>query len=202
MDTPRQARPGRPRSEQARRAVLSATLELAGELGPRGLSMDAIARRAGVSKETLYRWWPSKTEVVLEALATRGEETIPIPDTGSLRSDLRVFLRSTVDSAQPTTVLLLRALGAEAATDSGMAQLIRERFIESRRSALGQVLTRAVRRGEITRAQSAMMVDLVYGSLWYRLIFELAPVDRKWADGVANTLTREAATRSREAASR
>jgi AcrR family transcriptional regulator len=181
--------PGRPRSEEARRAILAATLELAAEHGPRGIRMEAIAKKAGVSKETLYRWWRSKAEVVLEALADRGDETIPVPDTGSLPKDLRMFLRATVASADPTVARLLRALAAEAASDPAMAQLIRERFVDRRRAALGTILDRAARRGEIGRADAALALDLVYGSLWYRLIFGIAPLDNAWADRSAKAIT-------------
>jgi AcrR family transcriptional regulator len=181
-------RPGRPRSEVARRAVLSATLELAAEHGPKGLRMEAIARKAGVSKETLYRWWRSKAEVVLEALAERGDETIPVPDTGTLAKDLRIFLRATVASGDATTRRLLRALAAEAASDPGMAELIRERFLDRRRVALGTILGRGVSRGEISRANAALALDLVYGSLWYRVIFGIAPLDNAWADRVAGSI--------------
>jgi AcrR family transcriptional regulator len=180
--------PGRPRSEKARRAILDATLALAAEEGPRGLHMEAIAKRAGVSKETLYRWWRSKTEVVLEALADRGQRTIPLPDTGSLPGDLRAFLHATVASADDTTVRLLRALAAEAAADQRVAELVRDQFLATRRSALGELLQRAVARGEVTDEYAAIAVDLVYGSLWYRLIFEVAPLDLAWADAVADAI--------------
>src|SRR5919198_2148512 len=96
-------RPGRPRSEEARRAILAAALELAAEEGPQGLRMDAIAKRAGVSKETLYRWWRSKAEVLLEALAERGEREIPIPHSGELAADLRRFMRATARALDPPT---------------------------------------------------------------------------------------------------
>lgn len=185
METTPPRPPGRPRSETARRAVLSATLSLAGEEGAAGLHMEAIAKRAGVSKETLYRWWRSKTEVVLEALAERSQRAIPLPDTGSLGGDLRAFLRATVDAADPTTVRLLRALAAEAAADQHVAQVIRDRFLVTRRAALGELLERAVDRGEVTREYALMAIDLVYGSLWYRLIFDIGPLDHGWADAVA-----------------
>jgi AcrR family transcriptional regulator len=183
--TERSRPPGRPRSETSRRAVLAATFELAAEEGPRGLSMDAIAKRAGVSKETLYRWWRSKTEVVLETLADRSVRTIPLPDTGSLGEDLRAFLRATVASADPTTQQLLRVLAAEAAEDPALARLVRDRFLVIRRTALGELLQRAVARGEVTSDYAALATDLIYGSLWYRLIFEVGPLDRRWAGGVA-----------------
>src|SRR5437763_12047337 len=152
MTTTDPARRGRPRSEEAHAAILAATLELAAEEDPRRLSMDAIARRAGVSKETLYRWWRSKTEVVLEALAERGEQTIPLTDTGSLAGDLRHFLRATAAAVDPTTLRLLRTLAAEAAADRTFAHLVRDRFVSRRRAAGRQLLERARARGEVSRA--------------------------------------------------
>src|SRR5438067_961116 len=168
-------RAGRPRSERVRRAVLAATLELAAELGPRGVSMDAIARRAGVSKETLYRWWRSKAGVVLEALADWGDRTIPLTDTGSLEADVRAFLRATVATVDPTVERLLRAVAAEAAADTAFAAEVRERFLSRRRGPLRELLERAGARGEPLPVEVAL--DLVYGSLWYRVIFGIGPLD-------------------------
>jgi len=185
MTYPPARRPGRPRSERARQAILAAALELAAEEGPAALNMEAIARRAGVSKETLYRWWHSKSEVVLDALAHRGEQTIPVPCTGTLHDDLRAFLRATVDSAEPGTVRLLYHLAAAAATDETVAGQIRDRFLATRRAALGQILGQAVTRGEIASGYATLALDLIYGSMWYRLIFRTGPLDYTWADEVA-----------------
>jgi AcrR family transcriptional regulator len=182
--------PGRPRSEEARRAVLSAAFEMAAAHGPAGLRMDAIAKRAGVSKETLYRWWRSKADVLLEALAERGERTIPVPDSWSLAEDMRTFMRATAASADAPTQRILRALAAEAASDPEQATLVRDRFIARRRAALGELLDRAVQRGELDRTQADTALDLVFGSLWYRLIFGIGPLDRHWADGVADAIGR------------
>jgi AcrR family transcriptional regulator len=178
-------RPGRPRSERARQAILAATLALAAEEGPAGLHMEAIAKRAKVSKETLYRWWHSKTELLLDALAERGQRTIPLPDTGTLRDDLRAFLRATVDSADATTVRLLHHLAAAAASDEGVAHQVRDRFLTTRRADLGRILQRAVARDEITSGYADLALDLIYGSMWYRLIFRVGPLDYTWADQVA-----------------
>lgn len=165
--------------------MLAAALDIAAEEGPAGLRMEAIAQRARVSKETLYRWWPSKTEVVLDALAERGQQTIPLPDTGTLREDLRTFLRATVDSADPVTVRLLYHLAAAAAADETVAVQIRDRFLSTRRTALARLLDRAAGRGEITPGYAALALDLVYGTLWYRLIFRTGPLDYSWADDLA-----------------
>jgi AcrR family transcriptional regulator len=164
--------------------VLRAAWDIASEVGAGGLHMEAIARRAGVSKETLYRWWPTKTEVVLDALAARGTRTIPLPDTGSLREDLQQFLHSTVDSADGTTTHLLHALAAASASDRGTAILVRDRFVETGRSALRALLRRGVARGEITSRRAELAVDFVFASFWYRLIFEIGALDYEWAESI------------------
>ncbi len=178
-------RPGRPRSERARQAVLDAALAVAAEEGPAGLTMEAIARRAGVSKETLYRWWHSKTEVILDAMAARGQRTIPLPDTGSLHGDLREFLRATVDSADPATVRLLFSVAAAAVADPAAAEQVRDRFLATRRGDLRQLLQRSVDRSELSPDRADLALDLVYGSMWYRLIFRTGPLDYTWAEAVA-----------------
>jgi len=150
--------------------------------------MEAIAKRAAVSKETLYRWWHSKTEVVLEALSERSLATIPLPDSGSLRGDLSAFLHATVEAGDDTTRRLLRTLAAEAASDPGFADLVTRQFLATRRASLGALLQRGVERGELTSRQAAIAIDLIYGSLWYRLIFQIAPLDSNWAQDVTDAL--------------
>jgi AcrR family transcriptional regulator len=179
---------GRPRSERARQAILAAGLELVAEEGADRVTMDAIARRAGVSKETLYRWWKSKGDVLLEALAELGEHAIPIPDTDALSADLHAFLRATADALDPPTRRVLRALAAEAASDAHFAEKMRDRFLARRRTALATVLERGVERGELTAEHAALALDFVYGTLWYRLIFATAPLDHDWADAVAHAI--------------
>jgi AcrR family transcriptional regulator len=194
MDSTEQRRPvGRPRSETARRAILLAALELAYERGADGLTMDAIAKRASVSKETIYRWWHSKGGVLLEALTDLGERTIPVVDGGSLILDLRLFMRATARALAAPTRRLLRTLAAGAAADSANAAEVRERFLEHRRAALASILERAVVRGELSAERTQAILDLVFGSLWYRLIFGIGPLNQKWADAVTDAIGAAAA---------
>ncbi|MFF8590284.1 TetR/AcrR family transcriptional regulator [Streptomyces sp. NPDC015220] len=110
------------RSERARRAIYAAALELVGETGYRKTTIEAIAARAGVGKQTIYRWWPSKADVLLEAFLDLGEqaarlpghESRGIPDTGDLAADLKSVLRATVDELfDPRFEMPYRALAAE-----------------------------------------------------------------------------------------
>jgi AcrR family transcriptional regulator len=129
METETPRRVGRPRSEAARRAILAAAFALAAERRPGKLTMEAIARRAAVSKETLYRWWDSKEAVLLEALAERGEREIPIPDTGELHGDLARFMRATARTLDPDMRRVLRTLAAGAAADPAFAERVRDGFL-------------------------------------------------------------------------
>src|ERR1700729_2484647 len=92
---PAKAAPGRKRSEESRLAILGAAWELAGEAGFGGLTIEGIAARSGTGKQTVYRWWPSRADVLLDALATQADLHIPIPDAGSYAADLHEFLTAT-----------------------------------------------------------------------------------------------------------
>jgi hypothetical protein len=93
-----------------------------------------------------------------------------------------------VDSADATTVRLLHHLAAAAASDQTLAYQIRDRFLVTRRAALGQIMHRAVARDEITSGYAALAMDLIYGSMWYRLIIRVGPPDYTWADQVATAI--------------
>jgi hypothetical protein len=97
-------------------------------------------------------------------------------------------MRATARALDQPTRRALRTLAAQAASDEAMAEQVRERFLSSRRAALGTVLDRAVARGEIGAERAETIVDFVFGSLWYRLIFGIGPLDRKWADSVTDAV--------------
>src|SRR4051812_8481063 len=113
------------RSERSRQAILTAAVELVGEVGYARLTIEAIAARAGVGKQTIYRWWPSKGAVVLDAFVALGGSSEPaaLPDTGDLEADLRTVLRATVQElTDPRFELPSRALTAESQSDPALAQ--------------------------------------------------------------------------------
>jgi len=185
------ARPhtGRRRNEAARRAILDAALRLLGEAEGDSVTVETIARAAGVGKQTLYRWWPSKGAVLLEALAERAQQAVPAPDHGDLRDDLRAVVAATFAGAQrPPVGPALRTLAREAARDPQLAVLMRE-FTESRRAALRDVLERGRERGELEPGRDLdLMVDQVYGVFWYRFLLGHGPLDEDTAKALADSL--------------
>ena len=165
-------RPGRKRSEQSRLAILTAAYELVGEIGYARLTIEGIAARAGTGKQTIYRWWPSKADVVLDALATKADLHIPIPDEGSYAADLQAFLLASFAlGGQATLIGILRALMAEAQIDPEFWQRFRDGFLQRRRDALGVITGRAQARGDLPPGLSpGTVADIVFGVIWYRVL--------------------------------
>jgi AcrR family transcriptional regulator len=178
---------GRPRSEKAHQAVLDAAAELLLAKGLSAVSMDAVAERAGVSKATIYRWWPTKETLALDALYTEWAAARPYPrDTGSLRGDLLSLLRpwARLASSRPYG-RVLGALITEAQTDPVFAVEYRQRLVEPRRDQARAVFRRAIERAEIPADTNVeVALDLLYGSLYHRLLHGHAPLNDRFVRDV------------------
>jgi AcrR family transcriptional regulator len=166
------ARPGRKRSEGSRLAIMTAAYELVVELGYPGLSVEGIAARAGTGKQTIYRWWPSKADVLLDALATKADLHIPLDDTGSWAGDLRAFLSASVRVGRmPGVVHILRTLMAQAQIDPEFGARFRAGFLQRRRDALAVLVERAAGRGDLPAGRTAPLVSrVVFGVIWYEVL--------------------------------
>lgn len=191
--TAAQARPrGRPRSEQARKAILAAAIELLLEQGLHGMSMDGVAERAGVSKATIYRWWPAKELLALDALTT--EWTVATPaaqrDTGTLRGDLLARFRPWLRQLnQKPFERVIAGLVAEAQTDPKFAALYRAKFVQPRRDATRLLLQRAIDRREIPADTNLeVTLDLLYGPIYHRLLHGHAPLTERFAQQVIDAV--------------
>jgi AcrR family transcriptional regulator len=184
-------RRGRPRSETARKAILDAAAELVLARGLGAVSMDAMAERAGVSKATIYRWWPTKETLALDALYHEWDAVLPHPpQTGSLRGDLLSHLRPWVQViGQRPYARVIAALVTKAQTDPAFAEHYREHFLEPRRDHARAILQRAVERGEISaHANLEAAVDLVYGPFYHRLLQGHGPLDDRFTRDVVEIL--------------
>ena len=185
------ARPGRPRSTQSHAAILKAAGALLVDRGLDAVSMDELAQLAGVSKATIYRWWPTKEALALDALYADwadGDE-LPPPDTGSLRGDLLALLRPWARRLRTRPYArVLGAFIARAHTDPGFAEEYRGRILIPRRERARVVFDRAVARGDLSPGVSVdIAMDIVYGTIYHRLLQGHAPVTDQFVTTVVDT---------------
>ena len=185
-DAPDGARRGRPRSERAQTAILTAAGELLLSAGLDAVSMDAVAERAGVSKATIYRWWPSKETLALDALHREWSADAAVPDTGAVRSDLLALLRPWVRQIRNRPYArVIGALLTEARSNPAFADEYLARLVTPRRARAATVLARAVDRGELPAAIDIdLVLDLIYGPLYHRLLHGHAPLTDRFVEGV------------------
>lgn len=171
-------RRGRPRSIETDDAILAATLELAAEVGINGMSMDDLAARAGVSKATVYRRWPSKETLVIAALDSA---IVPLDDvdTGTLRGDLDVYLGELVQrfDQNPMNDILPHLIEAGCRDEVVRASL--DDYVRHRRAPLRSIFDRAVASGELRDdIDLDVLIDVTIGPFIYRRLLTRDPVDR------------------------
>ncbi|MCD2107222.1 TetR/AcrR family transcriptional regulator [Rhodococcus erythropolis] len=178
-------RPGG-RSARVREAVLAATAAELSERGFAAMTIEDIAARSGVHKTTIYRRWSTLSQLVADAAVEISATTVPIPDTGSIESDLREMARSIVALVTSESGgALVAALFSDAVRTPEVARLKRE-FYSARYELADIVVRRAVERGEISEKISAAdLLAAVAAPIYYRLLVADLPVDRSVADRAA-----------------
>lgn len=184
------------RSDRSRRAILDAALALVGEVGYNKLTIEAIAARAGVGKQTIYRWWPSKAAVLLDAsLALAGEAAEgewAFPDTGDLAADLKTVMRATVDEfADERYAAPARALTAAGATDPELGARFTEQLLEPQLALYEARLRTAREAGQLPAdTDLRLMVEMLVGPLAYRWLMRTAPLAHAYADALVDAALR------------
>jgi AcrR family transcriptional regulator len=176
--------PGR-RNERSRRAILDASISLVGELGYDNVSMEEIARRAGVGKQTIYRWWPSKGAVVLEAATQSLDPVVAFPDTGDIIADLRVQLTGILEVITTTGFgSAYRGLIAAGQSDPDLLGAVFDQIIEPNVKDFGARIALAQERDEMRAdADAQTLRDVLYGVIEYRLLHAM-PIEPRHIDAV------------------
>jgi AcrR family transcriptional regulator len=166
-------RPGRPRSESCRQAILAAAGELMLEGGLAAASIEAIAARAGVSKATIYKWWPSRNAVALDGFLAQVSDSLAIPEDSSTVQALEFQLEALLRLVRDTEVgPLLRALAAAAQSDPDVARALRERWLAPRRAVTAEVVRVAIERGDIRAdVDVSLVLDQLFAPIYHRLVF-------------------------------
>jgi AcrR family transcriptional regulator len=189
-DRPR-TRPGRPRSQQSRAAVLRATSELMREVGLRAMTTEDIAARSGASKATIYKWWPNKYAVAVEAFLSEMAVESADPDTGSAREDFRLALRGLIHFYTGESGAAYAQLVGEAQFDPKIGAELRDHLVGSRRELVRAIWDRGVARGELRAdVDPEVAIDLIFGPAMYRLVAGHAPLDDTAAEAVIDAAIR------------
>ena len=163
--------PGRPRSEHARQAILRSTMNLLQDTGFDDLTIEAIATDAGVGKATVYRWWPNKGALVVDAFATLTESQLHFPDTGSVYRDVSFQMRRAVAIFRSPQGRIVAALLGAGQSDPELLEAFRARFLRPRRQEAYKTLLRGIDRGELPRGLDLdLVLDILYGAIYMRFL--------------------------------
>jgi AcrR family transcriptional regulator len=184
-----QGQRGRPRSERVRSAVLAAAAELLVECGIDAVTVEAIAARAGVSKTTIYRWWPSRGHVMLESFFSSTRDTIAVAEDASLEESLVSQVAALARLFGETrSGPLMGDLVAAAQADAEIRAALEERWLRPRRRVAAGLLHAAVDRGELDpRLDVGAAVDQLFAPVYHRLLFGHEPLHA----ALAETLVRQ-----------
>lgn len=187
------------RREDVRRRILAATIELLAESSYRQLTIEGIAARAGVGKQTIYRWWSSKGAVVLDAFLEHhaaenaaGDADAVLPETGDVAADLRGLLRDTVaEFADHAFEAPYRALIVAMQDDRELADQVTERLMRPGREALRDWVARSVEAAQLDQdLDPDLVIELMFGPILHRWLLRTGPLTAAFADDLTDAVLR------------
>jgi AcrR family transcriptional regulator len=179
------------RSDRARTAILAAAGAAVAELGYAKTTIEGIAARAGVGKQTIYRWWPSKGAVVLDALLAEQTE-LELPDTGDFAADLNLVLRATIEEfADPVRSATLRAVMIDMQHDPALSEGVTSRMLGPQLAATKRRLESAQRAGQVREGLDLdVALEMFYGPIYHRWLLQTHPLDQAYADHLTTLAVR------------
>ena len=165
--------PGRPRSEQARQAILRTTLKILGKSGFSDFKIEEVAARASVGKATVYRWWPNKGALIADAFASSTTRKLRFPDTGSVYTDMSQQMRQLIKVFRSRRGRIVSAILAAGQSDKDLIEAFRERFLWPRRREAYATLRRGIERGELRKdLDPDLLLDSLYGPIYMRFLIQ------------------------------
>ncbi|MFF3763755.1 TetR/AcrR family transcriptional regulator [Streptomyces sp. NPDC001922] len=175
--------------EDVTAAIRAAVFQELASVGYGRMSIEAVARRAGVGKTAVYRRWSSKLQMVIGVVSDVAVQDTPVPDTGSLPGDLRVLLGSTAQALQhPLASQIVPDLLAEAARNTEIAQTLQSALGKAQEKVGAEIVRNAVARGELPAGTDARLaLDVVIGPLYWRLAVVRSPLPDGYLDHLART---------------
>jgi AcrR family transcriptional regulator len=194
MTTAGPRRPGRPRSAAATDAVLDAAYRLSAELGLRGATMQAVADASGVSKMTIYKWWPSRLHLLIDAYLRQATVMLPLSETVAPLHAIRAHAVRYLGALQGDLGRVQMAVLAECLAEHGNTDLFVERYLRIRRELGVAVIRRGQRDGSIVAGRSAeALYDQIYGTIFYRCQFGLKGLNRAFVRALVDSVLQPSA---------
>lgn len=185
-------KPGRPRSEEAKKIILSTAYEMLIKDGFKAVTVDGIALKTGVSKATIYKWWPNKAAVVLDGYFEATANTLPIPDTGDVKTDLWMQVNNLTSFFLSNKGKGITELIAEGQFDSNIAEEFRKRYIRPRRQITRTLLERGIAKGQLKEDTDLnLLIDLLYAPTFYRILVTGENIDKVYIEKVLNLVLKD-----------
>ena len=183
------ARRGRPRSVETTNAILDSAYTLMATTGLSATSIDAVARHSNVSKMTIYKWWPSREALLIDAFLNQASRMLPISGTGQPATRLRRHAAAYAEALQGEFGRVQLAVISECISNTGSAEIFYERYLDHRRTALVELIAAGQQDGSIgADGAPADLYDAIYGSLFYRYIFGIKPISPAYARNLVDTI--------------
>lgn len=190
--------PGRPRSENARQAILRSTLKLLRKGSFADLSIEAIAADARVGKATVYRWWPNKGALVVDAFASSTKDELHFPDSGSVYRDMSLQITNWLGVLRSPRGCIVRAVIAAGQSDPEVIEEFRKRLLRPRRQEAYATLRRGIDRGELPRGLDLdLVLDILYGAIYMRFLIRHDELTERYIEQVCRLVLTGAAREKR-----
>jgi len=181
--------PGRPRSENARQAILRSTIKLLRRHGFADLSIEAIAADAKVGKATVYRWWPNKGALVVDAFASSTADELHFPDSGSVYRDVSLQLTNWLGILRSSRACVVRAIIGAGQSDPSLLEEFRNRLLRPRRQEAYRTLRRGIERGELPRNLDLdLVLDMLYGAIYMRFLIRHDELNEHYVEEVCRVV--------------
>ncbi|MDB5657239.1 MAG: TetR family transcriptional regulator [Tardiphaga sp.] len=183
------ARRGRPRSAETEQAILESAYRIMATQGLAAASIDAVARDCGVSKMTIYKWWPSREALLIDAFLRQAASMLPLPDAGDPVARLRKHAAAYVRALNGDFGKVQLAVIAECIAGTGSARIFSERYLAIRRDVAVNIIQAGQKDGSIIGAEPAGdLYDRIYGTLFYQYVFGFRTLTRDYAEQLVTTV--------------
>jgi AcrR family transcriptional regulator len=180
-------RRGRPRSAETTTAILESAYALMASAGLAATSIDAVARHSNVSKMTIYKWWPSREALLIDAFLNQASSMLPLSGTGTPAARVRRHAAAYAEALLGEFGRVQLAVVSECISQTGSAQIFYERYLDIRRTAMVEIIAAGQQDGSIRSGGApGDLYDAIYGSLFYRYVFGIKPLSPASARGLVD----------------